>query len=29
MLMETGEIATSKAPDAAPRDQSATFINHT
>lgn len=29
MLMETGEIATSKSPDAAPRDQSAGFINHT
>ena len=29
MLMETGEIATSKSPDAAPRDQSAGFLNHT
>ncbi len=29
MVMETGEVATSKAPDAAPRDQSALPINHT
>ena len=29
MLMETGEVATSKSPDAAPRDQSASLINHT